>query len=171
MISNKARCIILVSIISISQSHIRKIRGTKVCYLSVVWSIVLNKRKTLISRGRQDEIRSGLCKPESVFITSKWGLCFIPNAGSPWPYVWWHVRRMGLKCRHDFKIPLEALFSCLGLADVYQICSNYDLWNEPWWKKVGSELLSSYFCIYESSTIWKKVQTLSPAFSNHPDYS
>lgn len=38
-------------------------------------------------------------------------------------------------------------------------------------KKVGSELLLLYFCIYESSTIWKKVQTLSPAFSNRPNYS
>lgn len=37
-------------------------------------------------------------------------------------------------------------------------------------REVVSELPWLYFYIYESSSIWKKVQTLSPAFSNLPNY-
>lgn len=75
---------------------------------------------------------------------------------SPWTYVWWHVQRTRLKHRRDFKLPLEALFSCLGLADVYRIYSNYDLWNEPWWENWYLNCSGCIFISMNHLLFWKK---------------
>lgn len=113
--------------------------------------------------------------PSDLSHPAKWGLCFIPNCRlSTAIYVWWHIWRMYLKGRRDFKIPLEALFSCLGLADVYQICSNYDLWNEPWWEKWYLNCPGCIFIYMNHLPFGKKVspfllhfQTFLTTYKNH----
>lgn len=102
-------------------------RDAKICFLNADHSIVLSKRKTLISWGWLDKTRQEFRRLESVFISSKWEPCFILNCLLSMDICVVARLKDVSKCRHDFKLPLEALFSCPGLADVYWICTNYDL--------------------------------------------